>query len=89
VRIAGKIMEENIVIARLEGVFRDTLDLEDLMLSRKTVAGDVEGWDSLAHVRLMIATEREFGCRFNSADISKLKNVGELIDLVKRSSANT
>jgi acyl carrier protein len=77
-------MEEQNVIGRLENVFRDTLDLEDLKLARTTVATDVEGWDSLAHVRLMIATEREFGCRFNSTEISKLKNVGELVDLVMR-----
>jgi acyl carrier protein len=80
-------MDETEIIKKLTDVFRDNLDLDDLSLTLETSAADVDGWDSLAHVRLMIATERAFGCRFETAEISGLKNVGALVELLQQKSA--
>ncbi|MBX9608755.1 MAG: acyl carrier protein [Gammaproteobacteria bacterium] len=76
--------QEAELIARLTEVFRETLDVEDLVVTRELTADEVEEWDSLAHVRLMIAVEREFGCRFPTTEVTKLSNVGDLVDLILR-----
>lgn len=66
----------------LNDVFRTVFDDETLDVDRDTTAKEVEGWDSLMHVKLVLAVEREFGVRFTSGDVASLKNVGELVDLV-------
>jgi acyl carrier protein len=74
----------NDVQARLERVFRHVFDDDDLVLTRATTAGDVEGWDSIMHVTLMVNVEKEFKIKFSSSEIAGLKNVGELEDIVER-----
>ena len=69
-------------LQRLQDVFRDVLDQPGLVLARETTADQVEGWDSLTNVRLMVATEMEFGTRFDTAGINSLRNVGDLVDLI-------
>jgi acyl carrier protein len=68
---------------RVEGVFRDVLDIPDLVLSRDTTADQVEGWDSLSHISLIAAVEREFKVKFNLREIKALNHVGDLLDLVR------
>lgn len=63
---------------RLTEVFRAILKNQELVLSDELTARDVPGWDSLNHVNLMISVEEEFGIRFQTKEISGLKNVGEL-----------
>jgi acyl carrier protein len=75
-------MSEEDTLARLTAVFRDVLDDDDLCLTRATTAADVPGWDSLAHLRLILAVQKAFNVRFSAAQITKLRNVGELADLV-------
>jgi acyl carrier protein len=77
-------MEKSEIIGRLNTVFADVLDIENLALTENTTASDIEGWDSLAHVRLMIASEREFGIRFPTNEMAQLKNVGELVAMIVR-----
>ncbi len=67
---------------RLTEVFREVFEDENLRITRDTAAGDVEGWDSLMHVTLIINVEKAFGVRFTSAEVAGLKNVGELLDIV-------
>jgi acyl carrier protein len=67
----------------METVFRSVLDLEELSLTREMTAAQVDGWDSLAHIHLIVALEAEFGIRFRTADIVRLKNVGEMMDLIE------
>jgi acyl carrier protein len=64
-------------------VFRDTLDLDDLVLTPQLTAADVEAWDSLNHILLVVAVERTFGIKFNTGEIDGLKNVGQFIDLIE------
>jgi acyl carrier protein len=70
--------------SRVNGVFQKVFGDETLIVSRVTTAQDVEGWDSLMHINLIVAIEREFKVRFTTRDITGLKNVGELMDLVVR-----
>jgi acyl carrier protein len=61
----------------------DTFDLDDLTITRDTTAADIEEWDSLSHIRLIVAIEREFRIKFTNAEIESLANVGELIDTIE------
>lgn len=80
-------MENDDLMSRLNGVFQTVFGDERMSVSRVTTARDVEGWDSLMHINLIVAIEREFRVRFTTRDITGLKNVGELIDLVGRKTA--
>jgi acyl carrier protein len=70
-------------LSRLNEVFCDVFD-DELEVTRQTTAQDVEGWDSLMHVTLMVNVERVFGVKFTIAEIAGLKNVGELADMIDR-----
>ena len=71
------------IYARLNTIFRDVFDDDELVVKPEMTAKDVEGWDSLSHVRLGLTVERAFNVRFSASDITGLKNVGELVDLVR------
>jgi acyl carrier protein len=68
----------NDVHTRLTAIFRDVFDDESLVLRDDLTAEDVENWDSLTHINLIVAIEKEFRIRFTTAEVSGLKNVGEL-----------
>ena len=70
------------IIASLTPVFQDVLDAPDLHLTPTTSAGDVSGWDSVAHITLVVAIEQRFGIRFNTAEIEEMRNVGDLARLI-------
>ena len=72
------------VMQRLGEVFCDVFDAEDLTITRQSTAADVSGWDSLMHVRLMLAVEKAFGLRFTTSEIASFSNVGELVDAIER-----
>lgn len=72
------------VTARVQAVFCDIFDDPDLEIRDELSAKDVEDWDSLTHVNLVVAIEKEFKTRFALAEIQELKNVGEMIDLILR-----
>jgi acyl carrier protein len=76
------------VLQRVNEVFRDVFDAEELAVGRHTTAADVAGWDSLMHVRLMIALEKAFGIRFSSSEVAALPDVGALVDLLHRKTGN-
>ena len=61
----------------------DVFDADDLNVSMDSSAEDVEGWDSLSNIRLMVTLERKFGVRFSNAEIGKLTNVGDLVRLIE------
>jgi acyl carrier protein len=75
-------MEQNQILAEVQEIFRDELDNEDIVLKRETVAGDIEEWDSLAHIRLIVAIEKHFKIKFTSKEILSWKNVGEMLDAI-------
>tara|TARA_B100001250_G_scaffold148862_1_gene127477 strand:+ start:753 stop:995 length:243 start_codon:yes stop_codon:yes gene_type:complete len=63
-------------------IFKDIFDDEDLVLTQSTTAMDIDGWDSLTHISLVVAIEKFFDLRFTAAEISNLENVGQMADLV-------
>ena len=69
---------------RVRTVFQSVFDDPNLMVARETTAKDVEGWDSLSHIDLIVAVEREFKIKFTLAEVAGMKNVGELMDLIAR-----
>ena len=66
----------------LQPIFQEVFDDDDLIITSLTAAADVDGWDSLAHIRLVVARERAFDLRFSASEISELENVGEMCDLI-------
>lgn len=70
------------VYERLNAVFADVFDDEELTVNDETTAADVEGWDSLIHITLIDAVEEEFDISFDMKTIVKLKNVGEMVDVI-------
>ena len=73
-------MEKERVLKEVENIFRDILDEESLNLRRETTANDIDGWDSLTHIQLIVAIEKHFKVKFSSKEILSWKNVGELLD---------
>lgn len=75
-------MSREEVFERLDQVFQDVFDDESLHVWDGTTAADVEGWDSLEHIDLMASVEKAFGIRFSMGEITRMKNVGEMADLI-------
>jgi acyl carrier protein len=70
-------------IERLQKVFRGVFDNDELVITPEMTADDIDDWDSINHVNLVLAVEREFKVRLSSSKIAGLKNVGELANLLK------
>ena len=70
------------VFEKMNDVFRDVFDDEDITVTDETTADDIEDWDSLEHINLVNAMEEEFGVKFTMGEIVALKNVGEMADLI-------
>ncbi len=76
-------MEEPAVYEKLTTVFRDVFDEDDLVLTPAMTADDVDGWDSLSHIRLVLAVSKAFGVKFSASEVGSLKNVGEFAALIR------
>jgi acyl carrier protein len=81
-------MEATEIINELTKIWRDQLDDDSIVLNPQTTANDVEGWDSLTHIQLIVATEKKFRIRFASSEIMNFKNIGDLTDAVLKKTAN-
>ena len=77
-------MQEKQIIDGITKVLERDLKLNNLLIKREMQAYDFEGWDSLAHIGIIISLEEEFKLRFSIGEITNLKNIGELIDLIKK-----
>ena len=75
-------MSREEVFERLNVVFRDVFDDEDITVNDQTTANDIEDWDSLEHINLMAAVESEFGIKFSMGQVVTMKNVGEMADII-------
>ncbi len=80
-------METNEIVSRLTPIFRDVFNDDALVVSEGMTATDVPTWDSLSNINMIIAVEKAFGVKFSIKDVRNLKNVGELLDLIKRKAA--
>lgn len=68
----------------VNGIFRDIFDDEELVISDATSADDIEDWDSLEQINILVAMEKEFNIKFSVSDVGGLENVGQTIDLIER-----
>ena len=75
-------MSADSVVERLTEIFREVFENDDIVLQRRMSARDIEGWDSMAHLRLILAIEIRFAVRLPSTKVAGLKTVGDLMDLV-------
>ncbi|MBR4676913.1 MAG: acyl carrier protein [Bacteroidales bacterium] len=77
-------MEKSEILSQVTEIFRDVLDNEEIVLADTTTANDIEEWDSLSHIQLIVAIEKDFKIKFTSAEILSWKNVGEMIDNISK-----
>jgi len=68
---------------RLQTVFRETFDDDSIELADEMTAEDLDDWDSVSHISLVLAVEREFGVTLNAAEIGSLENVGAMIAMLR------
>jgi acyl carrier protein len=77
-------MSEADVRTKVESVFRDVFDDDTIFLKDEMTARDVDGWDSVSNVRLMVSLEEVFRIQFDAAEFTELRNVGELLAAIRR-----
>jgi acyl carrier protein len=75
--------DHNEILKQVNEVFIDILDNADISLKDETTANDVEEWDSLTHIQLVVAVEKHFKIRFTAKEIQNWKNVGEMINSIQ------
>ncbi len=75
-------MDRDAVLKTIGEVFEDVMDVDPDVVTEASTGDDIEDWDSLSHVRLMVAVERKFDIRFSNAEIEDMKSVRDLVDLV-------
>jgi len=76
-------MERIKILAEINDIFTDTLDNDDVIINEDTTANDVEEWDSLTHIQLVVAIEKKFKVRFTSSEIQSWANVVEMITCIQ------
>jgi acyl carrier protein len=76
-------MQSSEIYGRLTPILHDLFDDPELILTPTLTAKDVDGWDSLNHIRLVLSVQKAFGVKFSALEISKLSDVGELVQLVE------
>lgn len=70
------------LLQRVSDVLRDVFDDDELVVSPVTTAAEVDGWDSVANVEVMVALEREFGVRFKTAELAGFRDLGALLEVL-------
>ena len=76
-------MTENEILSNLQVIFRDVFDEDDLIITGKTYADDIEDWDSLAQINLVVAIEKEFSLKFTLAELANLRDVSDMVGLIQ------
>lgn len=70
------------IFVELNEVFRDVFDDETITVTDTTTANDIEDWDSLEHINLIVAVEKKFGMKFNMGEVTGMKDVGEMVSII-------
>jgi len=76
-------MDEPQIYSQLTQIFEDIFDEDSIEVTPELSAKDVDGWDSLTHMRLILTVEKSFKVKFSTAEIGKLETVGDLVALIK------
>jgi acyl carrier protein len=77
-------MTKDEILAGVSEIIRDVLDNPGLVITMETQANEVEDWDSVNHISIVVGIEQKFGIKFKTAEIEDLRNVGELVELIER-----
>jgi acyl carrier protein len=80
-------MDQSEIYQKLAGIFQNVFDDDSIRVRPELTADDVDEWDSLSHIRLVLTVEKAFGVKFSASEIGKLKNVGEFVDLIRAKAA--
>ena len=75
-------MEKKVIMTEIQEIFREVLDNEEIEINFETVADDIEEWDSLSHIQLIVAIEKQFKIKFSSKELMEWKTVGDMIDCI-------
>ncbi len=77
-------MERLNILKEINEIFKDVLDNEKVVIKEKTQATDIDEWDSLTHIQLVVAIEKYFKIRFTSREIQSWNDVGEMLDAIQK-----
>jgi len=72
-----------VTLEELNGIFKEVFDDDELVVNQATTANDVDGWDSLSHVNLIVAIEGRFKIRFSHKELLSFKNVGDMVKCIE------
>jgi acyl carrier protein len=78
-------MNEDEIFEKLTRIFRDVFDDDEITISAETTAPDIEDWDSISNIQLLVTIEQTFnGIKFSTGEVANMKNVGEMVDAIKK-----
>ncbi|MDB5799935.1 MAG: acyl carrier protein [Rhodocyclales bacterium] len=80
-------MDNQAIYDRLTEIFHDVFDDDSIVVTPELTASDIDEWDSLTHIRLVVSIERSFHLKFSAAEVGRLKNVGEFVELIRMKAA--
>jgi acyl carrier protein len=80
-------MQQEEIYKRLTAIFRDVFDDDTLVATPELTAADVKDWDSVNHITLVVSIEQEFGIKFKTAELEKMKNVGQMVEQIEKKMA--
>ena len=80
-------MDKQSIFDAVQQIFRDNFDDEELVITPETCADDIEDWDSIEHINLIDTVEKEFGVKFKMQEVSGMKNVGEMVQIIAERAA--
>ena len=75
-------MSREEVFVKVQEIFRDVFDDETLIITDETNSDEIEDWDSLEHIALVVSMEKEFNLKFDIKQVNKLENVGQMVDMI-------
>lgn len=75
-------MTKNMILEKINQVLRDVFDNEQTIVDEETIVDDIDGWDSLMHITMIVAIEAEFGIKFEMSDIKQFRSIGTLADAI-------
>lgn len=76
-------MNKSEILTALNQIFCDVFDDETLNITAETTSADIEDWDSLEHINLIVACEKKFNIKFNIQEVTQMKNVGDMVSLIQ------